>query len=103
MGRLQRGLYASLEQGCVFELSRQEKRLVKILEIIEIERHIPRSRQWAGRPAAKRRAMDRGPAKAMLHLMFGVAALIVYEAFRFGVEIPEGAEIMWRQSRASCI
>ena len=57
MGRLQRSLFPSLEQCCVSPLSEQEKHLVKILEIIEIERHIPRSRQWTGRPAAERRAI----------------------------------------------
>ena len=59
MGRLQRSLFPSLEQCCVSPLSQQEKHLVKILEIIEIERHIPRSRQWTGRPAAEHRAIGR--------------------------------------------
>lgn len=59
MGRLQRSLFPSLEQCCVSPLSQQEKHLVKILEIIEIERHVPKSRQWTGRPAAERRAIGR--------------------------------------------
>ena len=59
MGRLQRSLFPSLEQCCVSPLSQQEKHLVKILEIMEIERHIPRIRQWTGRPAAERRARGR--------------------------------------------
>lgn len=59
MGRLQRSLFPNLEQCCVSPLSEQEKHLVKVLEIIEIERHIPRSRQWTGRPAAERRAIGR--------------------------------------------
>ena len=59
MGRLQRSLFPILEQWCVSPLSEQEKHLVKIFEIIEIEHHIPRSRQWTGRPAAERRAIGR--------------------------------------------
>ena len=59
MGRLQRSLFPNLEQCCVSPLSEQEKHLVKILEIIEIERHIPRRQKWTGRPAAERRAIGR--------------------------------------------
>jgi len=67
MGRLQRSLFPSLEQYCGSPLSQQETHLVKILEIIEIERHIRRSRRWTGRPAAERRAIGRSyVAKAVL-------------------------------------
>lgn len=59
MGRLQRSLFPNLEQCCVSPLSKQEKHLVKILEIVAIERHIPKSKQWTGRPAAERRAIGR--------------------------------------------
>lgn len=59
MGRLQRSLFPNLEECCVSPLSEQEKHLVKILEIIEIEHHIPRNPQGMGRPAAERRAIGR--------------------------------------------
>ena len=59
MGRLQRSLFANLEQCCVSLLSQQEKHLVKILEIVVIERHIPKSRQRTGRPVAERRTIGR--------------------------------------------
>jgi hypothetical protein len=67
MGRLQRSLFPQLEQCCVSSLSEQEKHLVKVLEVIEIERHIPKNLQWTGRPAAERRAIGRSfVAKAVL-------------------------------------
>jgi len=67
MGRLQRSLFPQLEQCCVSPLSEQEKHLVKVLEVIEIERHIPKNQQWTGRPAAERRAIGRSfVAKAVL-------------------------------------
>jgi hypothetical protein len=59
MGRLQRSLFPCLEECCVSPLTAQDKHLVKVLEIIEIESHIPKSRQWTGRPAAERRAIAR--------------------------------------------
>jgi hypothetical protein len=59
MGRLQRSLFPSPEQCCVSPLSKQERHLVKLFEIIEIERHIPKNQQWIGRPAAERRAIGR--------------------------------------------
>jgi hypothetical protein len=67
MGRLQRSLFPQLEQCCVSPLSEQEKHLVKVLEVIEIERHIPKNQQWTGRPSAERRAIGRSfVAKAVL-------------------------------------
>ena len=59
VGRLQRSLFPILEEYCVSPLTKQEKHLIKVLEIIEIEKHIPCSRQWMGRPAAERRAIAR--------------------------------------------
>jgi len=55
VGRLQRSLFPMLEEHCVSPLTEQEKHLVKLLEIIEIEKHIPSTRQWMGRPVAERR------------------------------------------------
>lgn len=39
MGRLQRQLFPRLEECCVSPLTEQDKRLVKILELIKIESH----------------------------------------------------------------
>ena len=58
IGRLQRSLLPSLEQCCVSPLSQQEKHLVKIIETIEIERHIPRSQAVDG-PTGGGTACDR--------------------------------------------
>ena len=59
MGRLQRSLFPILEECCVSPLTEQEKHLVKLLEIIEIEKHVPGNRQWMGRPSAERRTIAR--------------------------------------------
>jgi len=44
MGRLQRTLFPCLEECCVTPLTEQEKHLVKVLEIIGIEKHIQKNR-----------------------------------------------------------
>lgn len=59
IGRLQRSLFPILEEHCSSPLTEQEKHLIKVLELVEIERHIPGNRQWMGRPAAERRAIGR--------------------------------------------
>jgi len=59
MGRLQRTLFPCLEQCCTTPLTKQEMHLVKVLEIIEIENHVTKNRQWTGRPPAKRKAITR--------------------------------------------
>ena len=74
MGRLQRSLFPTLEQCCVSPLSEQEKHLVKILEIVEIERHIPRNSQGMGRPAAERRAIGRSYVAKAKRLAVGCGA-----------------------------
>lgn len=58
-GRLQRSLFPILEEYCISPLTEQEKRLVEMLEIIEIEKYIPSHRQWMGRPAAERKTIAR--------------------------------------------
>jgi len=59
MGRLQRTLFPCLEECCATPLTKQEKHLVKVLEIIEIENHVSSDRQWTGRPPAERKAISR--------------------------------------------
>ena len=59
MGRLQRTLFLCLEECCINPLTEQEKHLVKVLELIEIEKHIQKNKQYTGRPAVERRAIAR--------------------------------------------
>ena len=48
MGRVQRSLFPHLNECLPTLLTEQEKRLVSILEIVEVERHVPRivTRYW---------------------------------------------------------
>ena len=57
LGRLQRTLFPSLEECCIIPLTEQEKHLVKVLELIEVEKHISKRKQYTGRPATERRAI----------------------------------------------
>ena len=59
MGRLQRTLFPSLEECRITPLTEQEKHLVKVLELIEIEKYIQKNKQYTGRPAVERRAIAR--------------------------------------------
>ena len=43
MGRVQRSLFPHLNQCFASPLTEQEERLVSILEILQIERHVPRT------------------------------------------------------------
>ena len=40
MGRVQRSLFPHIEDCCYLPLTAQEKHIISILEIVEIERHI---------------------------------------------------------------
>ena len=69
MGRVQRTLFPHLEECLTSPLTEQEKRLVKILELVHIEHYVPKSasRQWRGRPIKEREAIARSfVAKAVL-------------------------------------
>lgn len=59
MGRLQRTLFPCLEDCCITPLTEQEKHLVKVLELIEIEKHVQKNMQYTGRPAVERRVIAR--------------------------------------------
>lgn len=59
MGRLQRTLLPCLEECCITPLTEQEKHLVKVLELIEDEKHIPKRKKDTGRPATERHAIGR--------------------------------------------
>ncbi len=62
-GRLQQSLFPILEECCVSPLTAQEKHLRKILEFIEIKKHILCNSQRMGRPATERRAIGSDPPK----------------------------------------
>ncbi len=69
MGTVQRTLFPHLEECLASPLTAQEKRLVKILELVHIENYVPKSasRQWLGRPIKEREAIARSfVAKAVL-------------------------------------
>jgi Transposase DDE domain/Transposase domain (DUF772) len=69
MGTVQRSLFPLLDECLVSPLTEEEKRLVKILELVHIEQYVPKnaSRQWLGRPIKEREAIARSfVAKAVL-------------------------------------
>jgi hypothetical protein len=69
MGTVQQSLFPYLAESLPDPLTEPEKRLVKILELVQIEQHVPisRRRQWLGRPIKEREAMARAfVAKALL-------------------------------------
>jgi hypothetical protein len=61
MGTLQRSLFPHLEECWQRPLTAKEQRLVTILEMIQVEKHVPRtaSTQWLGRKALEREAIAR--------------------------------------------
>jgi len=61
MGTVQQSLFPHLDECLPAPFTEQEKRLVKILELIQIEKHVPNSacRQWLGRPIKEREAIAR--------------------------------------------
>ena len=52
MGRVQRSLFPHIEDCCYLPLTAQEKHLIAILELVEIERHIKATWNAFGRPMA---------------------------------------------------
>lgn len=69
MGTVQQSLFPHLDKCLPVPLTEREKHLVKILELIQIEKHVPvtSSRQWLGRPIKEREAIARAfVAKAVL-------------------------------------
>jgi hypothetical protein len=61
MGSLQRNLFPHLEECWETALTDREKRLVSILELIGVERHVPyrSSSQWLGRKLQERESIAR--------------------------------------------
>ncbi len=69
MGTVQQSLFPYLDEWLPVQMTEQEKHLVKVLEMIQIEKHVPASagRQWLGRPLKEREAIARAfVAKAVL-------------------------------------
>jgi len=61
MGTVQQSLFPHLDECLPVPLTEREKHLVKILELIQIEKFVPNSacRQWMGRPIKEREAIAR--------------------------------------------
>lgn len=62
MGRVQKSLFPHLNECLKTPLTEQEQRLVAILEIVQVERHVPKSAArhcWAGRKPLEREALAR--------------------------------------------
>jgi hypothetical protein len=61
MGNLQRSLFPRLEECWGGPLTEKEQQLVSILEIVQVEKHVPKSAssQWLGRKLREREAIAR--------------------------------------------
>jgi len=61
MGTVQRSLFSHLDECLDFPLTEQEKRLVSILEIVQVEKFVPKKAwdQWLGRKLEEREALAR--------------------------------------------
>lgn len=61
MGTVQQSLFPHLDECLPVPLTEREKHLIKILELIQIEKFVPNraSRQWLGRPIKEREAIAR--------------------------------------------
>jgi hypothetical protein len=69
MGRVQRSLFSHLNECLDTSLTEQEQRLVTILEIVQVERYVPKNAQWLGRKPLERAALARAfVAKAVYRL-----------------------------------
>ena len=69
MGTVQQSLFPHLDECLPTPLTEREKQLVKILELIQVEKYVPvtASKQWLGRPIKEREAIARSfVAKAVL-------------------------------------
>ncbi len=70
MGTVQQSLFPHLDECFPAPLTKREQHLVKVLELIQIEKFVPvtASRQWLGRPTKEREAIARAfIAKAVLN------------------------------------
>ena len=65
MKAVQQSLFPYLDECLAVPLTEPEKRLVNILELFRVEKHVPvsASRQWLGRPIKERGAIARAVLK----------------------------------------
>jgi hypothetical protein len=77
MGRVQRSLFPHLNQCLPTPLTEQEERLVKILEIVQVEQHVPRvlrRYRYPGRKHLDRQACAREFVAKALYMHIPVQA-----------------------------
>ena len=69
MGSVQRSLFPHLDDCLDVPLTDQEKHLVSILEIVQVEKHVPKSafNQWLGRKLEEREALARSFVAKLLY------------------------------------
>ena len=69
MGSVQRSLFPHLDECLEVPLTDQEKHLVTILEIVQVEKHVPKSacNQWLGRKLEEREALSRAFVAKLLY------------------------------------
>ena len=69
MGRVQRSLFPHLDECLEVPLTEQEKHLVSILEIVQVEKYVPKRafNQWVGRKLKEREALARSFVAKLLY------------------------------------
>src|ERR1035437_50338 len=69
MGSVQRSLFPHLDECLDVPLTEQEKHLVSILEIVQVEKYVPKSafNQWLGRKLEEREALARAFVAKLLY------------------------------------
>src|SRR6266567_2776223 len=69
MGSVQRSLFPHLAECLDVPLTDQEKHLVSILEIVQVEKYVPKSafNQWLGRKLEEREALARSFVAKLLY------------------------------------
>jgi len=112
MGTVQRSLLPHLDECLVSPLTEQEKRLVKILELVHREKYVPKSasRQWLGRPIKEREAIARSfvakavwgypHTRSLLHALRTTATLRAICGFANRSDVP--SESTFSRAFAEC-
>ena len=69
MGSVQRSLFPHLDECLEVPLTDQEKHLISILEILQVEKYVPKSAfsQWLGRKLEEREALARSFVAKLLY------------------------------------
>lgn len=69
MGTLQRGLFPYFEECAEMPLTGKQKRLIQILEIVQVEKFVPKTaaKQWMGRKIREREAIARSFVAKMVY------------------------------------